>query len=220
MDGTIERKGEFARRINVTPARISQLIAEGKLSGAALVGEGREQRVVVAEAIRQIRATRDPSQGYGLNGITTRLDDPTPSPAASSPASLAAAPASASPIAPVAPGDSIEERIKAEKLRQAELTTQRLEREDALSNGLYMRASDAADEASRIAAGMLKIFEGALPDFAGAIAGRFALAPRDVLHELRTEFRRVRERASRDEAAAADSEPEFLPAGPERRPDA
>lgn len=218
MDGTIERKGEFARRINVTPARISQLIAEGKLSGAALVGEGREQRVVVAEAIRQIRATRDPSQGYGLNGITTRLDDPPPVTAAPGPAPSTPTPATPGATEPAR--DSVEERIKAEKLRQAELTTQRLEREDALSNGLYMRASDAADEASRIAAGMLKIFEGALPDFAGAIAGRFALAPRDVLHELRTEFRRVRERASRDEAAAADSEPEYLPAGPERRPDA
>ncbi|MCW1839450.1 hypothetical protein [Prosthecomicrobium hirschii] len=213
MDGTIERKGEFARRINVTPARISQLIAEGKLSGAALVGEGREQRVVVAEAIRQIRASRDPSQGYGLNGITTRLDDPPAAQATS-------APTPAVPTAPVPVGNTVEDRIKAERLRQAELTTQRLEREDAASKGLYMRASDAAEEAARIAARMLKIFEGALPDFAGAIAGRFALAPRDVLHELRTEFRRVRERASRDEAAAADSEPEFLPAGPERRPDA
>ena len=34
-------KGEFARRRNVTPARVSQWLSEGKISGAAIVGEGR-----------------------------------------------------------------------------------------------------------------------------------------------------------------------------------
>lgn len=49
-----------------------------------------------------------------------------------------------------------------------------------------------------IVAGMLNVFEGAMPDLATAVAARFEIPQRDVLHLLRSELRTIRARASRD----------------------
>gem|GEM_PF-2490630 len=55
-------KGEFARMVGRAPSAISNWIADGKLSGAALAGEGRAARVVVPEALRQLGMKLDASQ--------------------------------------------------------------------------------------------------------------------------------------------------------------
>jgi len=190
-------KGQFAERAGVTPGRVSQWIAEGKLTGAALVGEGRSARINVAVASEQLRLKLDINQRFGLNGLTTVLPSPSPSSSQvnSSPATLPTKDRMQTPPE-VAKEDPVESRIKAVKLRQAELTTARYEREDREARGVYMRTDDARTEMFGIAGTLFSIFEGSITDFASGIAGRFELPMRDVQHVLQQQFRDVRTRAA------------------------
>ena len=199
----IVRKGEFAELLGVTAGRISQLIAEKKLRPPALVGEGRAARIVVPLARQQLKEALDPAQRFGLNGITTRLDAPPPR--VETPIASIAPPAEL-PLA----DDTVETKIKAEKLRQAQLMTSRLEEEDRARRGVYVEASAARAELTRVASDMLKIFEGALPDFASELASKHQIPQRDALHLLRQAFRRVRERASLAAGAAAAAQPKAI----------
>jgi hypothetical protein len=70
-------KAEFAAYIGVSPGRVSQYIAEGKISGDALVGPGRASRIRVEIAVAQLRERLDPGQMTG-NGKTTRLGEAAP----------------------------------------------------------------------------------------------------------------------------------------------
>lgn len=191
-------KGQFATLTGVTPGRVSQWIAEGKLTGSALVGEGRSARINVAVASDQLRLKLDTNQRFGLNGLGTALPSPPPgSPVNSFPSSsLACEDRSQTPSAAAIPEDPVEARIKAEKLRQSELVTARLEREDREARGLYLRADDARAEMAGLAGTLFAIFEGAITDFANALAGKFELSMRDVQYALQQEFREVRVRAT------------------------
>jgi hypothetical protein len=53
------RKGEFAKLHGVSPGRVSQWLADGLISGAALVGSGRSARIVVEIANEQLRERLD-----------------------------------------------------------------------------------------------------------------------------------------------------------------
>jgi hypothetical protein len=178
-------KGEFATAIGVSAARVSQMISEGKISGPALVGEGRAQRIDVELAKSQIRARRDVGQALG-NGLDTRLD---PLPLSSPSQGGAAAPA------PPAP-DPITDELKAERLISMRLRNTQARREEAIEAGRYVRADQAAASTSRAALTVLNTFEGALADTAQALAAKFNLPARDVLHELRAQFRSARGRAA------------------------
>jgi len=195
-------KGRFAERIGVSPGRISQMIAEGKIGPEAIEGEGPRAKIRVDVALAHLKQRLDPNQRFGLNGITTRLD-----PAAEAPAASPEPKQSAASI-PDLPVDPVEERIKREKLRQAELVTARLEREDRAAHGAYVRTETSREEMTRIAATLLTIFEGALPDLSGALAAQFGISGRDALHLLRQEFRKVRERAAAAHREAAIAMPE------------
>ncbi|WP_409188430.1 hypothetical protein [Bradyrhizobium sp. RDM4] len=60
----------------------------------------------------------------------------------------------------------------------------------------------------KIAGRTMTIIDGALPEIASALAAKFSLPQRDVLHLLRGEFRQVRERAASSlRSAAADLPP-------------
>lgn len=205
----IVRKSEFAALSGVSAGRVSQWIAEGKISGAALVGEGRSAQINVAVAKQQLRASLDISQRFGMNGVSTRLGEEAPAAAAPLPPAIAE---SAPPI------DSVESRIKAEKLRQTMLTTRRLEEEDRARRGVYVKADDARAENTRLAAEMLKAFDAALSDFASALVAKFQMPERDALHLLRTEFRRVRQRAADRFAVDSAAEPVFVEDGDDHDP--
>ena len=71
-DPQVVSKGEFARLCRVDPGRVSQWIKEGKLTGAALVGEGRSAKINVAVAHTQLKRRLDPNQ-MTANGIRTRI---------------------------------------------------------------------------------------------------------------------------------------------------
>jgi hypothetical protein len=66
-------KSEFARLAGVSNGRVTQWLKAGRISGAALVGHGRGQRLVVPVALSQLRARLDPSQ-RAINGGHTKLD--------------------------------------------------------------------------------------------------------------------------------------------------
>lgn len=55
-------KGAFATLVNRAPSAVSNWIASGKLTGAALEGDGRTAVVVVAEALRQLGMKLDAGQ--------------------------------------------------------------------------------------------------------------------------------------------------------------
>ena len=205
MNGEVVSKAEFSRQRGVSRARVTQWITEGKISGNALVGDGPSAKINVGLATAQLRERLQVDGRFGLNGLSTRLDDAAP------PALRDDRPQ------PLAISRTVEARIKAEKLRHAQLMTSRLEEEDRLRRGVYMETSAARAEMGRVAADLLTSFEGALPDFASALAARFAISSRDALHCLRVEFRRIRERLAAASAASAAKVPPTL-AVPEDEP--
>ena len=68
------RKSDFAKRCNLSKSKISQYIAAGQLDGAALVGEGRSQKIDAAVALKQLKARPSTDERCGLNGLNTNLD--------------------------------------------------------------------------------------------------------------------------------------------------
>ena len=198
-------KGEFSKLCNVTPGRVSQWISEGKITGDALVGEGRNAKVRVVLALAQLKLRLDISQRFG-NGLSTNLNNPVAAPAQATvtPPLQVAAPVSADvplfqPAAPRPPvADPVEEKIKRERLEQIARANRKAAEEEEARAGRFIDAAASRQQMGRIANAMLGVFEGALADFATALSGHFKLPQRDVLHLLRAEFRKVR-------AAASDS---------------
>jgi len=188
-------KGKFAELTRVSPGRVSQWIAERKISGKALEGEGREQRIRVEEACRQLKRTLDIGQRLG-NGIDTRLEPTAPTLAAEQ----SAAPPSKNPA------DAVEEQIKRARLKQIELQNSKAAEEAAARAGILTDAEAAQRQMGRIAAQLITAFESLLPDIATALAARFPAVPqRDALHIMRAEIHAGRSRlaaAMKVEAAA------------------
>ncbi|TAK50248.1 MAG: hypothetical protein EPO23_03315 [Xanthobacteraceae bacterium] len=187
-------KAEFARRRGVTPGRVSQWIAERKIGGAALDGEGRNARIIEAIAVTQLRQKLDVVQMTG-NGIGTRLDLPATKPAA---------PGDDVPSvrsAPLIPLETIEDKIKQERLESLRRDNRRRAEDEAERAGRLTDAQEASAQMRRIVAQVINVFEGALPGMATSIAAKWQLPQRDVLHLLRAEIR-----TSRAAAAAAMKE--------------
>ena len=208
----IVRKSEFAALCNVSPGRVTQWITEGKIRGAALVGSGRSAQIDFSVAQAQLRETLDVDMRFGMNGLNTRLDASPPPPKPRRPEREGEPDQLTLPLSDA----TVEAQIKAEKLRHAQLMTSRLEEEDRARRGVYIEAIAARAEMMRLAADLLKSFEGALPDFAAALASKFETPSRDVLHLLRGEFRRVRERLAKAHALDAGNEPKTYEAEGDR----
>lgn len=170
-------KGEFARLINVSAGRVSQMISEGKIGPDALEGGGRSARIRVQLARQQIADRTDVGQRFG-NGLFTQLDAP-------------AAPAARAP----APVNPTVDAIAAERLRSLRLANERAAEERLAEQGRYVRADLTQAAMNRMAAQLLTIFEGGLADLAADLAAAQGLVQRDVLHQLRTGFRKVRIKA-------------------------
>ncbi|MEQ9047805.1 MAG: hypothetical protein RLO22_25380 [Sneathiellaceae bacterium] len=87
---------------------------------------------------------------------------------------------------------SVEDRIKAEKLRQAELLTRRQLEEERARRGMYVLASDARAETARATGTVLRFLEGGLNGLAQELAAQFGVPQREALHALRRGFRGIR----------------------------
>jgi hypothetical protein len=170
-------------------SRVSQWITAGLISGAAIVGEGRGAKIDAAMALKQLKERLAVDERCGENGLSTNLDW-LPDEIAATPAPSRNRPA---PEAREGEDPETEAKIKAEKLKQSKFLTLRLERDERAGRGLYMDAQEANAGMARVADDMLKIFEGAFPEFASALMANPPSSAREAIHLLRTEFRRVRE---------------------------
>ena len=207
MSETVDRertlsKGEFAAEIGVSPGRVSQMIAEGKIGPDALAGSGRTARVRVDVAKHQISARRDIGQALG-NGLGTRVES-------AAAGSTEGAGARMANDAPSIGGDSFDAQFKREKLAEIQRRNRKAAEEEAERRGRFIEAADARTQMTRVAAAMLSSFEGSLQTMATAIASKYGMPQRDVLHLLRSEFRGFRESEAKRFRTEADGLPETV----------
>lgn len=223
-----ETKSEFAARCGVDPSAVSHWIKHGKIGPDALDGIGRRARIRVAVAQAQLRTRLDIGQRLG-NGLTTRLTPP-PAAAAPRPAPVAAPAPAAGPGGPSAPplwpapppaplpelspltaaADLVEERIKRERLAALERENRRKAEEEAERAGRYIEAAGARRQMGRVAKAVIEAFEGGLPQLANAMAERFEIPQRDVLHLLTVEMRKIRTRAAENARRQAEDMPRLI----------
>lgn len=189
-------KGEFAREIGVSAGRVSQMISAGMIGRDALVGEGRSARILVDLAKRQIAERRDPGQSLG-NGLATRVEAEVP------------VGGDVSRSVPL-PNDSFDAQFKREKLEAIRRQNRKAAEEEAERQGRFVETDAARQEMTRLAAAMLSSFEGSLQTMATAVASKFGVPQRDVVHLLRAEFRAFRESEAKRFRAEADSLPETV----------
>ncbi|WP_208179973.1 hypothetical protein J4T85_020490 [Sinorhizobium medicae] len=193
----IMTKSAFAAHVGVSAGRISQYIAERKIFGDALEGEGRNAKIRASVAVEQLRKTLDPSQRFGANGAATRS---APAPVASELSFDVPEKPKAKPTVIV---DPFIDEVAAEKLKQQKITTARMEREEALELGRYMLTDDARREMVKAVAEAFKVMEQAIPEMAKAIAAQFSVSTHDATHVLLKAFRDHRAKKARDFADAA-----------------
>lgn len=209
-----ETKGAFAVRCNVSPGRVSQWIAEGKIKTASLDGKGRAARIRITAALADLGRTLDVSQRLGLNGMGTRLAA-TAEPAQTTAPTGAGGGEQTASLQPPSKVDDIAEQIAREKLEHARHETRKRQREEALTLGRYMLTEDAEAQIGRTAALVLTTVESGFNQMADEMAAEFGIPRRDLLHAMTKSFRSVREAASRgfaeraraiDEAARREAE--------------
>ncbi|MBB5515779.1 DNA-binding XRE family transcriptional regulator [Rubricella aquisinus] len=214
MDGVLVTKSKFAETLGVGKSAVSNWIERGIISPDAIVGEGRNAKINLEAAREQVRRNRDIGQSLG-NGIATRTTvSPVHTTAPTQPMGSAVSTErgdadpdrpSVNPVLPLA--DTIEDQLKRAKLEE-QLRRNRLQAaEEALRGGKLMSADDAREQMTRVAGMMMQIFEGALTDFAAALASQFDIPQRDALHMLKNEFRTVRKTATMKQRALAKQTP-------------
>lgn len=195
---TILTKAEFAARKSRLPSAISNWIASGKISRAALVGEGVRARIWVEQAERDLELGLDPAQ-----------DAAQPVPALGSPS---VAPLQ-SPRAGAGQGDDedIRRRRKADADR-AEHDAEAARRKLAIDEGRWVSADEAARTFGRELARLTSDTETFLfTTLAREIAQRHGLDWKALAVEIRDLFHRHRSTASEDarmRREAIEREPE------------
>lgn len=122
-------------------------MVEHKIFGRAIVGTGTNARIRAEIAIAQLNETLDPTQRTSMNA-RARLDPP------------------------VVLGEvldvpeTVEARIKAERLEQLVLGNEKLREEAASRNGVFCLSSDVRQSEGRLAARLLTVVEAGLTDTA------------------------------------------------------
>ncbi len=187
-------KGKFAELVGRTPAAVSQWIAAGKLSGAALVGEGRYAQVDVEVALQQLGITLDLGQ---------QLAQAAPLLANAAPAVPAVA---AAPGAPAVTSD--QERLLKARADREELARAKDEAEARALTGEWMVTAEAEAAWSAQLARLVQAMESwlvttAAGTCAGIAAGPDAASPRAYAVALRQGFEALCARLSKDAAQGA-----------------
>lgn len=215
-------QAEFAREMGVSRAAVSQWKTKDILRDDAFTKPGKKGKVIFHIAVEQVRVNRDLGQSLG-NGIGTRTAapdgaTPAPAPAAEDPpaqlelpseghSGAAPEPAADAPAVVQPKGNSVQDLLIAARLEE-QLRKNRIgASEEALRQGMLMSADDAREQMTRVAGMMMQIFEGALTDFAAALASQFDVPQRDALHLLKNEFRNVRKTATMKQRALAEQAP-------------
>lgn len=169
-------KAEFARRRNVSKARVSQWLGAGKIFGDAI----KDGQIDEALACEQLKVKLDIDQRHSGNGLATNLE-----------ATGARASAAELPIA-----NTVEQQIARERLIGLQRTNREKEIDEAARLGQLCDASEARQATGREVARVVARIEGSLTELASAIAAQFKVPNRDVLHCLRGEWRKIRQNAA------------------------
>lgn len=141
-------KGEFAALIRRDPGRVSQLIGQGKIHGAALVGEGRSARVNWRVALQQLGTALDLGQQLAqANPIGLGLS-----------AAEEAAPAGVPGRAGVPINDD-QKALLAAKREAAELDVARARRREMAEEGKWVDAEAALQETARVTGEIVQAFD-------------------------------------------------------------
>lgn len=190
----IASKSEFARIIGVTPQRICQLISEGKITPAEMIGEGRSAKIHVEKARNALKLRLHAGQRNG-NGLNTQLYAvETP---AAAPAAEVQVPAEPQPTARSSSAvDEIDLGLKRAKLEEAALRNERLQEERKARAGTYVLAEHVRTETSKLASLILQMFEAGMAEIATEMAATYKLPQRDVIHMMRKRYRDVRTKVS------------------------
>lgn len=180
-------KGDFARIRGVSPGRVSQWIAEGKLHGEALIGEGRSAQINLDKAQEQLGGTLDFDQHQ--------------------------AQALAKPAAPTASLTPEQQRIHAVKAETAEIELRRLKREELEQQGILVNAMQARQAWGRELSELVAAIEQWLPDAAAQLEKQLQVDHKQGTTILRHAFRDFRAKRADLARNAAFGQPELIADG-------
>lgn len=138
------------------------------------------------------------------NGVTTRLQ---PAPSQDTPLLAVTETPSTAPSSPTVAPDSIEERIKRQRLEQLERQNREAERAEAERAGRLVDSAIARQATGREIARLIASVEGFVADAATRISADYKLPQRDVVHALRQVLRKWRA----ETASAIRSQADALP---------
>lgn len=198
---TIVSKGEFAARMKRAPSAISNWIADGRITPAAIMGTGVRAQIWVEQAERDLARNLDPGQ---------QLSQERP---------IGAAPAATAPVtaAPAAPGagdllppeTSEDEDLRRRRKADADRAEREAERAKLRTEREYGRWLDVAEaqkawgkELSNILTEIEAFVTSTMPR---DLADHFNLDPREVATLIITLWRERRARAAK-EAEAREAE--------------
>ncbi len=193
---------ELAQRLNLSKGRISQYVSEGKLDGC-FSGDGRARRFDPDLVAKALSRGLDKGQMLG-NGLTTRrairsmqAEDgaepalPEQKPTAKRDGRL---------------DDDDVDQMELVKIATANENLRRLRRDNELSDGNYVLASEVERAVARVVAQEVANFETVLREGARAIADQLGVdfkAARKILIDMNREHRKGRTRALEDQAEGA-----------------
>ncbi|MBR0687332.1 hypothetical protein JQ594_15480 [Bradyrhizobium manausense] len=211
---TIISKGEFAKRKSRTPQCVSKWIKVGKISAAALIGQGNAAKIWVEQAEADLLASLDPSQQLNQAAPILRqaVEAPMQQPTLPPQLPIAAIAGAERPMAdaPAAGFATERERDLARRARadadRAELDAESARRKLAIDEGRYVVAEDASREWGRELARFISETETFLTStLARDLAQAHGLDWKAISVEIREAYRKFRSGASDDARARRDT---------------
>jgi hypothetical protein len=188
---TIVTKREYARMKQRCPSAISNWIAAGRLTPAALIGSGMRARIWVEQADRDLARRLDPGQ-------QDAQEHPIVADASSSLSNGSSG------------GLEVVDEVRQARLDQLRLQNQKLAEDAALRAGRYILAADVTRELGRSNAMLMSMWDGWLSELCQTLAGQFSIPFRDVLHATNKCYRDLRTRAAADLRGQAQQVPSLI----------
>ena len=184
---------QLADTLNVTRARISQYVSEGKLTGC-FIGEGRQRRFDLDQVRTALNKSLDPGQLLG-NGADTRralrhLPEAGPKPAPKTDRALTA---------------TDPDRYELARIQVTEEDARRKRRDNQRDEGLWVLAEEVQRHTARALAGELSQIDGFLREAARALADAHGIDARAARKTLTDQWRAHRTARSRQAADLAEA---------------